>query len=100
VQSGGFESPLRRGETLDLCPQDALDLGVVEDEMVQVSSRRGAIVAPVRIDEGLSPGLVFMTFHFPDEINTNVITIEATDPVAGTAEYKAAAVRVDKLVNH
>ncbi|MFC0435243.1 molybdopterin oxidoreductase family protein [Kutzneria buriramensis] len=97
VQSGGFSSPLRRGETLDLCPEDALDLGVVEDELVQVSSRRGAVVAPVRIDEGLRPGLAFMTFHFPDEVDVNQITIEATDPVAGTAEYKAAAIRVDKL---
>jgi formate dehydrogenase major subunit len=97
VQSGGFSSPLRRGETLDLCPEDALDLGVVADELVQVSSRRGAIVAPVRIDEGLRPGLAFMTFHFPDEVDVNQITIEATDPVAGTAEYKAAAIRVDKL---
>ncbi|MEV0070362.1 MULTISPECIES: molybdopterin oxidoreductase family protein [unclassified Amycolatopsis] len=97
VQSGGFPSPRRRGETLDLCSADAAQLGVVEDEMVQISSRRGAIVAPVRIDEGLRPGLAFMTFHFPDEVDVNVITIEATDPVAGTAEYKAAAIRVDKL---
>lgn len=97
VQSGGFDSPLRRGETLDLCQEDAELLGVREDELVQISSRRGAIVAPVRIDEGLRPGLAFMTFHFPDEIDVNAITIEATCPIAGTAEYKASAIRVDKL---
>ena len=57
----------------------------------------GEIVAPVRLDKGLKPGLAFMTFHFPDEVDVNVITIEATCPVAGTAEYKAAAIRVDKL---
>ncbi|UMP04428.1 hypothetical protein MJQ72_06170 [Amycolatopsis sp. EV170708-02-1] len=72
-------------------------LGVAEDEVVRISSRRGEIEAPVRIDEGLRPGLAFMTFHFPDEIDVNVITIEATCPVAGTAEYKAAAIRVEKL---
>ncbi len=41
-------------------------------------------------------GLVFMTFHFPDEVDTNVLTIDATDPRAGTAEFKAAAVRVER----
>lgn len=97
VQSEGFNSPMRRGETLDLCPADAEALGVAEGERVQISSRRGSIVAPVRLDTGLRPGLAFMTFHFPDEVDVNSITIEATDPVAGTAEYKASAIRVDKL---
>jgi formate dehydrogenase major subunit len=38
-----------------------------------------------------------MTMHFPDDIDTNVLTIEAWDPKSGTAEFKAAAVRIDKL---
>jgi formate dehydrogenase major subunit len=52
---------------------------------------------PVRIDPGLRPGLVFMTFHFPDQADTNLLTIDATDPKSGTAEFKAAAVRIEKL---
>jgi len=38
-----------------------------------------------------------MTFHFADEIDVNVLTIEANDPKSGTAEFKASAIRVDKL---
>ena len=38
-----------------------------------------------------------MTFHFPDEIDVNLLTIDATDPKSGTAEFKATAVRVEKL---
>ena len=38
-----------------------------------------------------------MTFHFPDEIDVNVLTIEANDPKSGTAEFKASAIRVEKL---
>jgi formate dehydrogenase major subunit len=38
-----------------------------------------------------------MTFHFPDQVDTNVLTIDATDPKSGTAEFKAAAIRVEKL---
>jgi len=97
VQTGGYDSPLRRGETLDLCPTDAARLAVAEGERVRVSSRRGSVVVPVRVDPGLSPGLAFMTIHFPDEIDTNLLTIDATDPKSGTAEFKAAAVRIEKL---
>ena len=71
----------------------ALDTG----ERVLVSSRRGSVEAPVHVDPGLRPGLVFMTFHFPEEVETNVLTIDATDPRSGTAEFKASAVRIDKL---
>jgi formate dehydrogenase major subunit len=38
-----------------------------------------------------------MTFHFPDQVDTNVLTIDATDPRSGTAEFKATAIRVEKL---
>jgi len=38
-----------------------------------------------------------MTFHFPEQVTTNQLTIDATDPLSGTAEFKAAAVRVEKL---
>ena len=95
--SGGYPYPRRRGETLDVSPEDAARLGLAEGEEVRVSSRRGAVVAPVHIDDSLRPGLTFMTFHFPDDVATNLLTIDATDPKAGTAEFKAAAVRVERL---
>jgi formate dehydrogenase major subunit len=97
VQSGGFASPLRRGEYVELCPEDAERYGVVVGEEVRVSSRRGAVVAPVWVDTALRPGLAFMTMHFPDEVDTNQLTIEANCPIAGTAEFKASAIRIEKL---
>jgi len=97
VQSGGYRSPLRFGETVDLSPADAARLGVVDGERVRISSRRGALDAPVRIDGGLREGLAFMTMHFPDEVETNVLTIDATDPRSGTAEFKATAVRIERV---
>jgi predicted molibdopterin-dependent oxidoreductase YjgC len=97
VQSGGYRSPNRLGETIDVSPEDADALGIDEGEIIAVSSARGTIEAPARVDPGLRPGLVFMTFHFPDEVDVNIITIDATDPKSGTAEFKATAVRIDKL---
>jgi predicted molibdopterin-dependent oxidoreductase YjgC len=97
VQSGQYSSPLRRDETIDLSPEDAERLALEEGECVLVSSRRGSLEVPVRFDPGLRPGLAFMTLHFPDEVETNVLTIDATDPRSGTAEFKATAIRVEKL---
>ena len=97
VQSGGYTSPLRRGETLELSLVDAERLGIDDGDLVKISSRRGSIEAPARIDRSLRPGLAFMTLHFPDEVETNILTIEATDPKSGTAEFKATAIRVERL---
>ena len=97
VQSNRYSSPLHRGESLDLSPEDAERLEIADGEIVRVSSRRGSVEAPVRIDPSLRAGLAFMTFHFPDEVDTNQLTIDATDPKSGTAEFKAAAIRVEKV---
>ena len=89
VQTSGYSSPLRRGETIDLSPEDAERLGVEEGEVVRVVLAPGSLEAPVRIDRGLRPGLAFMTLHFPEQVETNMLTIDATDPKSGTAEFKA-----------
>lgn len=98
VQTGGYTSPLRRGESIDLHPEDGRALNIVDGETVRIISRRGSVEAPVRFDPTLRPGLAFMTFHFQDEVKTNVLTINATDPKSGTAEFKASAIRIEKLV--
>lgn len=97
VQTSGYASPRRRGETIDVSPEDAARLGVADGEPVRVTSRRGSVVAPARLDRGLRAGLVFMTLHFPDDVETNVLTIDVSDPKSGTAEFKACAVRLEPV---
>ena len=99
VQSGSYRSPMRRGESLDLSPEDVASMGLAEGERVCVVSRRGQVEVPVRTDESLRPGLAFMTLHFQDDVATNILTIDATDPKSGTAEFKATAIRVERLPN-
>jgi formate dehydrogenase major subunit len=36
--------------------------------------------------------------HFPEQVATNILTIDATDPKSGTAEFKATAIRVEKII--
>jgi formate dehydrogenase major subunit len=95
VQTSSYTSPLHRGETLDLSPEDAARLGIATGDPVVVTSRRGSVTAPARVDPALRAGLVFMTLHFPDEVATNLLTIDEFDPKSGTAEFKACAVRVE-----
>jgi formate dehydrogenase major subunit len=98
VQSGGYASPLHRGgEAILLAPADGARYGVVDGGRARVVSRRGSVEAPVRFDDTLRPGLAFMNLHFPDEVATNVLTIDATDPKSGTAEFKATAIRVEAV---
>ncbi len=97
VQTSGYASPLRTGETVDISPEDAARFGIVDGEVVRISSRRGSVLAPARIDPSLREKLVFMTLHFPDDVATNVLTIDKADPKSGTAEFKACAVRIEKV---
>ena len=97
VQTGRYSSPLRRQETIDVSPEDAASLGAAEGEVVRVTSRRGTVEAPLHMDAGLRPGLAFMTLHFPEQVETNRLTIDAWDPKSGTAEFKATAVRIERI---
>jgi formate dehydrogenase major subunit len=97
VQTAGYTSPLRRGESLDISPEDASRFSLADGELVRVVSRRGQVEVAIRIDESLRPGLTFMTMHFQDEVAVNLLTIDATDPKSGTAEFKATAIRIEKV---
>lgn len=97
VQSNGFTSPIRYGEALDVNPTDAADIGVSDGEWVKVSSPRGSVQMPIRIQPDIPIGLTFTTYHFPDLVDINVLTNDAWDKRSGTSEFKAASIRIDKL---
>lgn len=96
AQSGGYSSPLRKPEAIELSPEDGTRYNVSEGEKVRVSSRRGSVIAPVRFDRSLRPGLAFLTVHFHEQVATNDLTIDAVDPKSGVSEFKATAIRIDK----
>jgi formate dehydrogenase alpha subunit len=96
-------SMTRRSEKLDrevpegyieISPEDATRLGVTKSAKVRVISRRGEIETRAWITRRVSPGIVFIPFHFA-EAAANVLTNPAVDPVAKIPEYKVAAVRIE-----
>ncbi len=86
---------LRNEELVAMNPKDVSALGLVDGEMVKVTSRRGDVIAKVRVTEVSPVGVVFMTFHFA-ESPTNQLTSPAVDPIAKIPEFKVCAVRVEK----
>jgi len=77
---------------IDIHPDDALKLGIVDGDLISVASERGKIEAPVNITDKTSPGLAFMAFHWK-ESPANVLTNAALDPVAKIPEFKVSAVK-------
>jgi formate dehydrogenase major subunit len=83
-------------ETLDISPADARNLGISHDEKVRVKSRRGEVTVKARVTDQVPPGMVWMAFHFREGC-ANWLTNPVFDPISHTAEYKACAVKVEKL---
>jgi predicted molibdopterin-dependent oxidoreductase YjgC len=98
VQSGGYDSPIRYGDAIDVNPADAERLRIADGERVRVCSPRGEVEMDVRLQPDIPEGLTFTTFHFPELVDTNLLTNDAWDPRSGTAEFKAAAIRIEKIV--
>jgi formate dehydrogenase major subunit len=80
-------------ERLDVNPIDAARLGLADGGPVVVTSRRGQLKVAAQVTETVSPGEVFLAFHFPDA-PVNQLTSGWTDEVTGCPEYKVTAVRI------
>jgi predicted molibdopterin-dependent oxidoreductase YjgC len=81
---------------VEIHPDDAARLGVENDEVVRVATRRGVIETPARVSERVTAGSLFMAFHFA-EAAANRLTNDALDPIAKIPEFKVCAASVEKL---
>jgi ferredoxin-nitrate reductase len=87
---------------IELAEVDAVRLGVVEGDEVEVRSRRGRVVVPARLG-GVEPGVVFIPFHYGDDGSddhataANRLTISGWDPVSKQPHFKYAAVSVSRV---
>jgi ferredoxin-nitrate reductase len=90
------------GPFVEIHPDDAARLQVGEGDLLQLSSRRGTIQLPARVSAGVSPGMVFVPFHWGDlyapENAANYLTISAIGRVAKQPELKFCAVLVEKVL--
>ncbi len=87
---------LEPGPFVEVHPQDAARLGLVERAPVEVASRRGRAVLPVVVTDRVRPGTCFAPFHwndvFGEYLAVNAVTNDAVDPLSLQPELKACAV--------
>jgi ferredoxin-nitrate reductase len=88
---------------LQLHPEDAVDAGVRDGELVRVRSRQGRVVLRARVTEDVPRGTAFAPFHWgalhvePGHGAVNALVARALDPTSKQAELKASAVCVEPL---
>ena len=82
---------------VELNRADAVDFGIQDGDRVKLTSRRGELLLPARIDgRGKTPqGTVFVPFF--DEMKlVNRLTLDAMDNISYEPDYKKCAVRVER----
>ncbi len=79
----------------EINPGDADSLGIKNNSMITVSSRRGAITVRAFVTDRVLKGTVFIPFHYR-EAAANLLTNPAVDPTAKIPEYKVCAVRIEQ----
>jgi predicted molibdopterin-dependent oxidoreductase YjgC len=79
---------------------DADVLGISDGDSVRIASRRGAIVAPAKVGDVVSAGVVFIPFHYGElgaDHAANNLMSKTWDPVSKQPIQKMAAVRMEKI---
>jgi formate dehydrogenase major subunit/formate dehydrogenase alpha subunit len=79
---------------VELNPDDAAKMDVIDNKILRITSRRGMIEARAWVTDRVPPGMVYANFHFPDA-SANELTLAALDPVAKIPSYKVCAVKVE-----
>jgi len=88
---------LRPKPMVEIHPDDLSALGIADGARVVIESRRGAIALAAEASRRVTPGTVFVPFHFR-EAAANVLTIDALDPHGKIPEFKFCAVRIQAEV--
>lgn len=83
---------------VEIHPEDADDVGVVEGGFARLFSAHGEAVYRVKFDDGQQPGMLFAPIHWSlvtaSRACTGDLVAPATDPFSGQPEAKATPVAI------
>ncbi|NEU77800.1 nitrate reductase [Nostoc sp. UIC 10630] len=83
---------------IEIHPRDAAKLGIVDNQSVQVRSRRGKAQFPAKVTKAIAPGTVFVPMHWgslwADNAEANALTHPESCPDSLQPELKACAVQL------
>lgn len=76
---------------------DAKELGILNNEIVKASSRRGEIEIPARVTDDIKKGIVNIPMHFTECAANMLTNSDSFDPKCKMVELKACAIKVEKI---
>ncbi|MEQ5970296.1 formate dehydrogenase subunit alpha [Serratia liquefaciens] len=79
-------------------PQDAAALGIADQQLVWVASRRGKVISRANYNERINLGAVYMTYQWWIGA-CNELTQENLDPISKTPETKYCAVKLAAITD-
>lgn len=82
---------------LQIHPVTADGHGIVENDLVEVSSPAGSVHARAALSTAIRPDTVFLPFHFAGTQTANRAVGAHTDPISGMPEFKAIPVTVRRV---
>ncbi len=83
-------------DLLAIHPDDAKKKGITTGDHVRIFSARGEVRMKAKISTEVKPGILYTTFHFPENL-VNVVTSSECDEDTMCPEYKVVAVDVEKV---
>jgi assimilatory nitrate reductase catalytic subunit len=88
------------GAFVELHPDTAAELSIVDGAHVRVTTRRGSMHAPARVVDTIRPDTLFVPFHWGGAARANSLTVDALDPISRMPEFKLCAARIDPIHDH
>ncbi|TMB82130.1 MAG: nitrite reductase [Chloroflexi bacterium] len=82
---------------VEIHPQAAARLGIVNDEVVRVRTPRHSMELKALVVPTIRPDTLFIPYHYGHEHSVNQLTNPAVEPNVKIPEYKACAATVEKL---
>jgi assimilatory nitrate reductase catalytic subunit len=80
----------------ELHPDLARRLGIGDNDVVELRSRRGRAFFRARLNDGIRPDTVFAPFHFGGDSCVNLLTDPALDRHSKMPAFKACAVAISR----
>ncbi|MTJ11370.1 nitrate reductase [Anabaena sp. UHCC 0187] len=83
---------------IEIHPRDAAALGIIDNQWLEVRSRRGTTKFPAKVTKAISPGTVFVPMHWgslwADDAEANTLTHSEACSDSLQPELKACAVQL------
>ena len=82
---------------VEVHPDTAALLSIVDGQTVRVRTRRGELTAPARVVDSIRPDTLFVPFHYSGAGRAISVTSDALDPTSRMPEFKVCAARLEPV---